>query len=347
MNALDLIHAVPEVEKRLSDDLSRKIYEIRMNYVVYGDIDIFRDSIMELNTKWQFNSTVDEFFSRNKPKKVVIFGIGGWGRHTLRLLKYSKYKDLEIKFCDNDKSKWYKGGGYDVISPEEAMNLKDSVIIIGSTQYRDEIEKQLIENGYPVELICNPLRICTGWQYFDYFKPAENEVFIDVGCYDGMTAVDFTKWATKGYDYIYSFEANVHSISNCIENFKQHNLKGEVINKGLWHKMDILNFNAKNGQGSKITNNGDIRVETISLDEILNGKRVTFIKMDIEGAEYNALLGAEQTIKKWHPRLAICVYHKPEDILELPALILKINPDYKFALRQYRIDEGETVLYSY
>ena len=70
--------------------------------------------------------------------------------------------------------------------------------------------------------------------------------------------------------------------------------------------------------------------------------------MDIEGAEYNALIGAEQTIKTWKPRLAICVYHKPEDILEIPALLLRMNPHYNFALRHYYISSSnETVLYAY
>ena len=68
--------------------------------------------------------------------------------------------------------------------------------------------------------------------------------------------------------------------------------------------------------------------------------------MDIEGAELEALKGAEETIKRYRPKLAICVYHKPEDIVEIPKYILNINPDYKLYLRHYSDNAGETVLYA-
>ena len=185
-----------------------------------------------------------------------------------------------------------------------------------------------------------------GWEYFDYFEPNENEIFVDGGCYNGRTAFEFSQWAKKGYDYIYSFEADSHSMDNCEETFKRCNLKGEVINKGLWNKQEVLKFqSAKNS--SKISDEGTEKIETVALDEILNGKKVTFIKMDIEGAEYKALLGCEQTIKKYRPRLAICIYHKPEDIFELPSILLQFQPNYKFALRQYRLHGSSGVLYAY
>lgn len=124
-------------------------------------------------------------------------------------------------------------------------------------------------------------------------------------------------------------------------------MKGEIINKGLWNKTDILRFDGSKSSGSRIKENGSEKIEVTSIDETLKGKRATFIKMDIEGAEYKALLGAEQTIKKWHPRLAICVYHKLVDIFEIPSLLLKFNSKYKFALRQYSTIGNETVLYAY
>lgn len=67
--------------------------------------------------------------------------------------------------------------------------------------------------------------------------------------------------------------------------------------------------------------------------------------MDIEGAEINALKGAEKTIKGYKPKLAICVYHKKEDIWEIPKLILSYVPEYKLYLRHYSPFKDETVLY--
>jgi len=75
------------------------------------------------------------------------------------------------------------------------------------------------------------------------------------------------------------------------------------------------------------------KVEARKIDTIvhlLGLERVDFIKMDIEGAEVDALLGAEQTIKKFKPKLAICTYHRPTDPVEIRKILLRYNPDYKF-----------------
>ena len=228
--------------------------------------------------------------------------------------------------------------------------MENSVIIIGSILHQDTMYNQLISCGYPKERIFHGIvRELTGFQYFDYFEPNEHEIFVDVGSLNGKTSVEFTNWANKGYDYIYAFEANPDSIEDCKKTFKEYELKGEVIGKGLWNKEEVVNFNfaLAKGRSGWISKSGKGCIETTTLDHILAGNKVTFIKMDIEGAEYNALIGSKLTIQKWKPRLAICVYHKPEDILEIPALLLDIQPDYKFALRQYLSDGHDTILYAY
>ena len=76
-------------------------------------------------------------------------------------------------------------------------------------------------------------------------------------------------------------------------------------------------------------------------------ERVTFIKMDIEGAELESLKGAGRIIiREQKPKLAICVYHKKEDIFDIPEYILSLNPKYKLYLRHYTLGEWDTVLYA-
>ena len=68
--------------------------------------------------------------------------------------------------------------------------------------------------------------------------------------------------------------------------------------------------------------------------------------MDIEGAEYEALQGAEKTIRNCHPRLAISVYHKPSDILDIPSYLMTLDETYRFYIRHYSSWRWETVLYA-
>ena len=108
-----------------------------------------------------------------------------------------------------------------------------------------------------------------------------------------------------------------------------------------------MGFAGDHSQSSRLSEDGNEVVDLDTIDNVLNGRRATFIKMDIEGAEYRALLGAEETIRKYKPRMALSVYHKPQDIIEIPALLYGYNEDYKFALRQYSSIADETVLYVY
>ena len=97
---------------------------------------------------------------------------------------------------------------------------------------------------------------------------------------------------------------------------------------------------------SLISDKGDFTVDVETIDNVVDSKRVTFIKMDIEGSELSALRGAETTISKSKPKLAICVYHKPEDLISIPQYINSIVPEYKFFLRHHQFISWETVLYA-
>jgi len=85
-------------------------------------------------------------------------------------------------------------------------------------------------------------------------------------------------------------------------------------------------------------------VPTVKIDDL--ARNATFIKMDIEGAELNALKGAEDTIKNNAPKLAICIYHQLNDFWEIPMYLKRIMPEYSFYVRHHQFDIGGTVLYA-
>ena len=100
--------------------------------------------------------------------------------------------------------------------------------------------------------------------------------------------------------------------------------------------------------GFSVASNTNIPLRKI--DTLVNHgiiERVDFIKMDIEGSEYDALKGAVSTIKKFQPKLAISLYHINDDFHRIPILLKNCNPNYKFRLGHYTIHGEETVLYAY
>lgn len=191
--------------------------------------------------------------------------------------------------------------------------------------------------------------------YFDkdLFKLGENEIFLDVGAYTGNAIVEFAKFTQGKYEGIIAFEPDRKTSEILIDTAKRNQIKHlEIHNCGAWNKHDFLHFEDGREGSSRIhgLSDGDVpsanSIEVNTIDNVLHGRRVTYISMDIEGAEHNAILGAEQTIKKWKPKMAVCVYHKREDMFDLLLLLKSFVPDYKFYLRHYTCDQTETVLYA-
>ena len=184
------------------------------------------------------------------------------------------------------------------------------------------------------------------------FKPRRDEVFIDAGCYNGDTIANFIKWTGGSYSYIYGIEPNKESAYLCRNNICKAGYQNvEIIEAAAYSKNGCISFHCDDGElkgtQSAINPNGELTVKTRTIDDILAGERVSLIKMDLEGGEKAALIGACKTIKKWHPKLAISIYHKKEDIFELPSLILNYCNEYRFRIRHYSNFSSETVLYAY
>ena len=118
----------------------------------------------------------------------------------------------------------------------------------------------------------------------------------------------------------------------------------------LWDEEAQLMFsgNQATPSASRLETGADAQgdvIRAMPLDAVLT-ESPTLIKMDIEGAEYNALLGAEQMIREHHPKLAVCVYHSIEDYIRIPLLIRSFYSGYRFYFRHHSVTSGESVLYA-
>lgn len=200
----------------------------------------------------------------------------------------------------------------------------------------------------------------TGWhckpasphtQYFDedVFLPQENEVFVDCGAYDGDSLLDFFDFIQRNhissYKKCFAFEPDIDNFKKLKENVADYP-NVALYQIGTYNCRDTLHFSDGNDTGSSIQNSGETIIEVDAIDNIVKDEKVTYIKMDIEGAELDSLKGAQKTILRCRPKLAICVYHRIDDLLTIPDFILSLHSDYKLYLRNYKKAGVDTVLYA-
>lgn len=185
----------------------------------------------------------------------------------------------------------------------------------------------------------------------DIFKPAPNECLLDCGAYDGDTLRQFLE--LRGHDFaaIYPIEGDSVSFNKLSKYVAAlpPPLAGKIhpIHCAVAAERGIVRFSTDGVTGSRIEH-GDsagIDVPCYPLDDLPIAEPITMIKMDIEGAEYEGLLGARRIIERDKPILAICVYHTQSDIWRIPLLICDLLPQHKFFLRAYEGDGFQTVCY--
>lgn len=187
-------------------------------------------------------------------------------------------------------------------------------------------------------------------QYFDpdIVHCDADEVFVDCGGFIGDTVESFVR-NYKDYKQIITFEPSLDNFHQCMQTASKYR---NVFVKpfGVGKKEDRITF-AQTGASSTFIIDGNNKqnvseVKITSLDADID-EPVSFIKMDVEGYEIDALIGSKRHIQNENPKLAICVYHLPSDIWEIPRLIDTINPNYRFYLRHYNdVQSWETVLYA-
>ena len=342
---IDIFYRINEIRNKLSDDISKVIFEARLSYLFEGDRDNFIEKI-EPYIDNMYCGEISQNIARTKTKGIIIYGCGYEGLYDKKVVELCGYK---VSFFCDSYNYGIEKNGVKVISPDEvAEKYKDYLVIIGSPKYVIDMRNTLIDKGFPADNIVYPAEgtlLANGLnQYFEVLEPSINEIFVDAGAYDGYTSVGFKNWAKKGYDSIKIFEPmreQCKKIERLCEEEKMHNV--DIYANAVWNKKESLKF-SYNGTASRINPRDGEMVECIDIDSVIDN--VTFIKMDVEGAEYKALEGAEKVIKECKPKLAISVYHKPVDIVEIPLLIMDMVPEYKFWLRHYSTNVYETVLYA-
>ncbi|MDE7244473.1 MAG: FkbM family methyltransferase [Oscillospiraceae bacterium] len=319
-----------------ADGISRSIFRHRMTYAVLGET----SELTEIIYKYSPDSMLLQ------ASKLCFYGAGGAANWLIDANK-------SIPFVI-DKYKTGTIEGIPIISLETFLQLPDCreyfiIIAVGHEEINKSVEAELSSYG---------LRYASAYfelhpryfdlQYFDLQQlnlQEQGEFFVDAGALDGTNTRNFFRHCKQGHSYI--FEPNPEQLPVIRKKLEEYGDRIELFPFAVYDQNTALHFNNSDDKSlAKVTETGNVVVEARTLDEALKDRRVTFIKMDIEGSELAALRGAQKIIKEQRPRLAVCVYHKPEDIWEIPGLLLQYHPDYQLYLRHYSITRSETVLYA-
>lgn len=376
MNCYDkLLNAVEYAERNNSFNRVNVVMNAK-NVAVFGLGTYFREAFESQNMKKKFNVSIlcdnDEskwgkYYEGIKcirPEElkmyddlVVIIMLGNTVpvEHQLKQMniKYVTHTSLMLDYTlgMNTGKDWFA--------------LQKKSIIDGYNAFCDDESKRvyaecLVKRMAP-ELSETPWNeiYCNQPDYFNgkYIKLDDNEVYVDCGAYDGDSVKQFIN-TVKKYNKIYAFEIDGLNFRKMTENLKNFD---NVIqyNCGVWSHDDEIECGTGTSTNEPAEGISVYKTEAneynhinlckvCALDNLFDTQKITLIKMDIEGSEIEGLKGAAKIIKKYKPRLAICVYHRTSDFWEIPAIIKEINKEYKFGLmHHYDKSEWGTVLYAF
>lgn len=284
-------------------------------------------------------------------RRIFLYGAGRYGCEWAVYLQ-SQGANL-VGFFDRGHQDKPTCFGLPVLpSPVSAEGFEDCCVLVTPVDFIDSICEALRRGGFSEEQIfrgCPQKQEDIEHQYFDFpDKYPKGGAFVDAGCFDCGTSLRFVHWCQGAYSKIFAFEPDAQNLERCRQVAREHDIQNiEFYQAGLYDCAGQAGFSAGGTSSSRLDQAGDTAIPLVTLDEIVGDTVVSFLKMDIEGAEAAALRGAAHTIRRDRPLCAISAYHKPGDVLVLMQYLKNLVPEYRFALRHYSNIDSETVLYAF
>lgn len=263
----------------------------------------------------------------------------------------------------------------------EESGIDEENIYIGPTsngyfdlyEKRDNIEKNIDKISKVINFLCDRksrnvflnilVRLSIPYQFHFYYEKEDfpqyfsndfeygsNEIFLDAGVCNGLNIFEFCNKINWRYSKIIALEADINNYIISKDNLKNVD-KLLLLEKALYNYDGTIRFLSTNKSSkksnSRVGEDGDIEVRCVKGDSL--EQTFTFIKMDIEGSEKEALEGLNKTIKKYSPKLAICIYHFQSDFWEVPLKIKEIKPTYNLKIRNHKKMDNltETIVYAW
>lgn len=355
------------VLNKLEDDESKLIFYYRIMLDNTRDVyyslklleAIYYNSVlsdMSDFTQYQFIKFLLK--NNNYKKKIYIFGYNKiLIEHNLPYLVDRNLHALNVDGIYVDEIlDSYRTDIYDLkIIDENVVFDKDAIFIMTTSDFC-EFDKKLIginkENVFKLHFNSlygyGDFKYRIRVQYFgeSFLRPVKNEVFVDCGAFLLDSTLDFIAWCFDDYKKVYALEPCREIYNEALKISKNLDIKNiEIINSGVWSSKTSVLFDDKEAGAGSISLTSGSKVDVVDIDSVVGDDKVTLIKMDIEGSESDAIVGATNTIKRCRPRLLICGYHLKNDCIKLVKEVLSINSDYKVYIRHYNFNAYETVIY--
>lgn len=290
------------------------------------------------------------FAQKGIPAVIAVFNYAADPRPIISLLSEAGFASIISYFEIHERLQmapefW--------LAPRHGLYERREEILQGLEFFQDSVSRQVYHDHLALRLTFDQSLLATPAIETQYapadLAPVRQPMrLIDGGAFIGDT-VDF--FADRGVrmEAVAAFEPDMMNFRKLVDASPCYTEKGIetlLYPCGLGAETGLLRFQGGNGAGSQLTESGDLHVQVLALDDVLPNFRPTLIKLDIEGAEPDTLKGACAMIHRGMPDLAVCVYHTPAHLWEIPRLISEMFPFYRFSLRSHRFNGFDTVLYA-
>lgn len=377
-------NAFCSLHDKLQDDISRDVFWKRLRFDLEPTLThvLELDAMSEVYTAeekrlyFSWRRTFEKL--KSSDKKILLYGAGAFGQYLGGLIlrdggDFFGYVDRAAeRFPAGEDVLW----GKPVLPPDYLFTHADEcVAILTTTTFYKEIVNFLTENHFPKDHILPFLLdkysgLGLGIYEKQYFEFPElfrkGTAFVDGGAFDGDTSIRFARWCGGEYSKILAFEPDPENRLQCQKNMEAAELHCfEVVEAGIGSADGEQLFAGADGSSGHIMSQAVeapftvpqrplslaeddtvLSIRTVPLDSLTRDIEVGFIKLDVEGAELDALRGALQTIRRDKPLLTLSVYHRLGDVLTMMDYISSLVPEYRFWLRHYGPMGCETVLYA-
>lgn len=318
----------------------------------YIFLDMNAKEIKEIEGIKVFEPKNDILSEEEKRESIVIIGVGNQRAkiEIEKMLKEDGYTNI-ISYIEVFNEFFLMADNVRLNLIDTDFYYKNKEDILDVISYLEDDESKKIYHGFIKGHILKANEFFVEPTEYDKYFPEGIEFskgydcFIDCGATKGETYKILEKKNIIPKTLV-MFEPDMKNFSELINFMSVKNQKTFLYPSLVYSKTKKIGFIQSGTQGSSVSVENENTVQGVALDDILKNIEPTFIKMDIEGSEYEAILGARKIITEYKPDLAICVYHAVNHIWDIPILLRQLNPKYKFYLRSGNFFGMNTILYA-